>query len=182
MNGGHTSMSVIRKQEQWRIYKPRKDSSGAASRIEMKIITGEKAGKDGTMYPTREVQMFWVASPQTGFSSTGNASFSWSEPSDNKSITLKLGEHDLGELLAALTGKKGEAGQTGGKYSGIYHQNSKGSTTLQFKLVEGQGYTFRLAKKPKSGELQEVKHTIPFGEAEILRVLLESAVRQIYEW
>ena len=181
-NGGLTSMSVTRKQEQWRIYKPRKDGSGAASRIEMKIVSDEKPGKDGKTYPVRDVQMFWVASPQTGYSDNGNASFSWSQANDSKSVTLKLGEHDIGEILATLSGLKVEAGQTGGKYSGLFHQNSRGSTTLQFKRMEGQGYALRLARKPKGGNVQEVKHTISFGEGEVLRVLLESAVRQIYRW
>ena len=175
-------MSVTRKQEQWRVYKPRKDGSGAASRIEMKIISEERPGKDGNTYSVRDVQMFWVASPQTGYAQNGNASFSWSEPNDPKSITLKIGEHDIGELLAALNGLKSEAGQTEGKYSGLFHQNAKGSTTLQFKRMEGQGYALRLARKPKGGALHEVKHTISFGESEVLRVLLESAVKQISRW
>jgi hypothetical protein len=176
-------MAVVRKQEQWRVYKPRKDGSGAASRVEMKIVSDEREGRDGKPFTLRDVQMFWVMSPQVGYDSNHNASFSWKMGKDDKqSVTLKLGENDIGEILAVLTGLKEEAGQTGGKYSGIYHQSRSGSTTLQFKLVKGRGYQVRLARKPKEGNLQEVKHTLSFAEGCVLKVLLERAIEQKYQW
>ena len=112
----------------------------------------------------------------------GQAAFAWREKDDKKSVTLKLGETDIGELLAVLNNEKPEAGQTGGKFPGIYHQNQNGSTTFSFKKAEGKGYYIRLAKKPNGGELTEVKHTLSFGEAQILKVLLERAVIERYQW
>ena len=41
-------MSTIRKKSQWRVYKPNKEKTGAASRLEMKIITEERTSKDKT--------------------------------------------------------------------------------------------------------------------------------------
>jgi len=175
-------MSTIRKKTQWRVYKPNKEKSGAASRLEMKIVSEERSGKDGKEYTYRDVQMFWVASPQTGIDSNGNASFSWKDSNDTKSITLKLGETDIGELLAVLDGEKPEAGKVGGKFPGIFHQNARGNTTFSFKRAEGQGYYIRLAKKPKGGQLTEVKHTLSFGEGQVLKVLLKRAVEQKYQW
>ena len=174
-------MQTNRKKTQWRVYKPNKGSSGAASRLEMKVVEDERTGANGP-FTVRDVQLFWVASPQTGTDSNGNASFSWSQKEDNKSVTLKLGETDVGEVLAVLNNEKEEAGQTGGKFSGIYHQNSKGSTTFSFKKSVGKGYYIRLAKKTKSGVLSEVKHTLSLGEAQILRVILERAVIEKYQW
>ena len=170
-------MSTIRKQTQWRVYKPNKNSTGAASRLEMKTVITERGDVE-----IRDVQLFWVASPQTGTDEKGQASFAWREQDDKKSVTLKLGESDVGELLAVLNNEKEEAGQSGGKFSGIYHQNPNGSTTFSFKKAEGKGYYIRLAKKPNGGELTEVKHTLSFGEAQILKVLLERAVIEKYQW
>ena len=170
-------MSIIRKQTQWRVYKPNKSNTGAASRLEMKTVITERGDAE-----IRDVQLFWVASPQTGTDEKGQAAFAWREKDDKKSVTLKLGEADVGELLAVLNNEKPEAGQTGGKFPGIYHQNQSGSTTFSFKKAEGKGYYIRLAKKPNGGELTEVKHTLSFGEAQILKVLLERAVIEKYQW
>ena len=92
-------MQTNRKKTQWRVYKPNKSGSGAASRLEMKVVEDERTGANGP-FTVRDVQLFWVASPQTGTDSNGNASFSWSQKEDNKSVTLKLGETDVGEVLA----------------------------------------------------------------------------------
>jgi hypothetical protein len=134
----------------------------------MKVVEDERTGANGP-FTVRDVQLFWVASPQTGTDNNGNASFAWSQKEDSKSVTLKLGETDVGEVLAVLNNEKEEAGQTGGKFSGIYHQNSK-------------GYYIRLARKTKSGVLSEVKHTLSLGEAQILKVILERAVIEKYQW
>ena len=174
-------MQTNRKKTQWRVYKPNKSNTGSASRLEMKTVESEKVGANGP-FKIRDVQLFWVASPQTGTDSNGNAKYPWSEKDDKKSITLKLGEADIGEILAVLNNEKEEAGQSGGRFSGIYHQNAKGSTTFGFKKAEGKGYYIRLARKPKSGSLSEVKHTLSFAEAQILKVLLQQAVIEKYQW
>ena len=175
-------MEVKKKGTQWRVYKPTKNGTGAASRLEMKVVEEERKSSSGSSFTYRDVQLFWVASPQTGTDSNGNAAFAWSVSGDTESITLKMGEADVGEVLAVLNNEKEEAGQTGGKFSGIYHQTVKGSTTFSFKKADGKGYYIRLARKPKGGVLTEVKHTLSLGEAQILKVLLERAVQQKYQW
>lgn len=175
-------MSATRKKTQWRVYKPNKGGTGAASRLEMKVVEEERTGKDGNSFTIRDVQMFWVASPQTGTDSNGNATFSWGVTDDTQSVTMKVGEADIGEILTVLNNDKEEAGQTGGKFSGIYHQSAKGSTTFSFKKADGKGYYIRLARKPKEGSLIEVKHTLSLGEGQVLKVLLEQAIKQQYQW
>ena len=167
---------VLKKQQQWRVYKPTKDGKGAASRLELKIITTPKTSGD-KVFVDREVQVFWVASPQTGVDSNDNAMFSWKDKDDKLSVTLKLGEPDIGDLLAVLTGVKNAVG-TG---KGIYHQNDKGNTSFTFEVVQDRGYSIRLAKMV-SGKLTQVKHTLTWGEGAVLRVLLESIIRQTYLW
>ena len=46
-------MSTIRKQTQWRVYKPNKSSTGAASRLEMKTVITERGDVE-----IRDVQLF----------------------------------------------------------------------------------------------------------------------------
>ena len=71
-------MQNNRKKTQWRVYKPNKSNSGAASRLEMKTVESEKVGANGP-FKIRDVQLFWVASPQTGTDNNCNAKFSLSE-------------------------------------------------------------------------------------------------------
>lgn len=173
------SKQILRKRQQWRVYKPKKENNGAASRVEVKVVTEERE-KDGKRFTDRDVQLFWVASPQVGVDSAGNASFSWKEENDTKSVTLKLGENDIGEILAVLNRKKKQAGSE----KGIFHKNQNGNTIFTFEYSEYNGnvsYKIRLAKQVK-GVVTAVTHSITIGEGEILKVLLESAVRLMYQW
>lgn len=168
-------MSIVRKQAQWRSYKPQKDGNGAASKLEMKISTS-KVTKDNKSYDRRNVEVFWVSAMEEGKDANGNAKFTWADAA--KSVTLKLGEADIGELLAVLNGAKVQVG--GDK--GIFHQNDKGNTSFSFAFnSQYKNYGVRLGKKVGT-QLVSVKHTITIGEAQVLKVLLEQAVKQIYEW
>ena len=59
-------MEVKKKGTQWRVYKPTKSGTGAASRLEMKVVEEERKSSGGSTFTYRDVQLFWVASPQTG--------------------------------------------------------------------------------------------------------------------
>jgi hypothetical protein len=172
-------MSSIKKTQQWRVYKPRKDSKGAASKLELKIVKIPKQikGQDGASrtIENRQVQLFWVAAKQTGMDNNDNAAFAWNDESQN--VTMKLGESDIGEILAALNRIKKQAGTD----RGIYHTNPNGSTSMQFQNVGEKGFSLRLAKKI-GNTLTEVKHMISLGEAEILKTLLFQVVRTTYQW
>lgn len=168
-------MSVSRKPTQWRCYKPKKEGNGAASRLELKVVSKEVVKAD-KKYNLRQVQVFWVSALESGKDANGNAKFGWEDGS--KSVTLKLGEADIGELLAVLTGAKPNAG--GDK--GLFHQNPKGNTTFSFTFnAQYKNYSIRIAKKIGT-VLTAVSHTITVGEAQILRILLEQAVKQTYQW
>jgi len=168
---------------QWRVYKPNKSNTGAASRVEIKEVEKEKPGKDGKVFKIRNVQIFWVATTQIGTDEDGNAKFAWEDKT--KSVTIKLGEVDLGEILAVLHGRKGGLGMPDpnkeGAYKGLYHQNDKGNASLQISESEN-GYNVRASKQVKGQPLVAVKHTLSLGEAEILRVLVIEAVRAMYKW
>lgn len=171
--------NVVKRPQQWRVYKPKPDGTGAASRVELKVVTEQvdKKNEPG-QFTVRDVQLFWVASPQIGKDTEGYAAFAWKDKDDQRSVTLKLGEPDIGELLAVLNGRKKQVG--GDK--GIFHQNDKGNTSFTFSYNEQyNNFNMRLAKKV-DGKVTVVQHTISVPEAEILRVLLEEAVRLSYQW
>lgn len=159
---------------EYRIYKPNKSNNGAATKIQGKIKNT----------PYREVQLFWEASQQIGMDGD-NAKFGWDD--DEKKVVFKMDTPDIGEILAVLNYEKDNAGPKGkdGKYNGIFHQNPRGNTVLQFarlrKEDEPHTYWVKLTSK-KGGKLVEVKHVITPAEAQILKVLLEKSVELIYNW
>lgn len=173
--------TVLKKREQWRVYKPKKTNDGAASKLEMKIVNKPAVGKDGSKYTIRDVQLFWVTTKQTGVDANDNASFAWED--ESKTVTLKIGEPDIGELLALLNGHKDQAGspKTDKFPGGLFHKNDKGSATLVLAKY-GDGYSLRVSKKSGNNQPVVLNHQITMGEAQVLKVLLESAIRQIYQW
>jgi len=149
-----------------RFYKPRKTNDGAASKLN--CVTKSKTKGDKSY---SELMMFWVAAKQKP--STGeNAEFYW-DAKDGNSVNMKMGELDAGDILAVLHGVKKEVGS--GK--GIYHQNSKGSSSFQFAQYN-DGYSIRLAFQDANKKVTEVKHLLSAAEAEILRVFLMEFLRK----
>lgn len=162
---------VIHKTNEWRSYKPSKSGAGAASKLQVKVIEGGPKG--------RQIQSFWVAAKQVGKDENNEfAKFAWDQKELDKNVVLKLGENDIGDILAVINRQKDK--------SELYHQNPNGSTTFQFnRIVNDQkvvSYSVRLAKKGKDGVLVEVKHGLTAGEVEILRILLADIIRLDYGW
>lgn len=158
-------MSIVRKQE-FRIYKPRNSGDGAASAFQCKVVEENNI---------RKCFLFVVGTVQTGKDDKGNSAFAWKDK--EKSVTLKLGIPDTGEILAVLNGKKDAVG-TG---KGLFHKNQLGSTSLDFKRLDG-GYSLRLNKKIGDVVGTPIQHGLTIGEGEILRILLEDFVRLNYKW
>jgi hypothetical protein len=174
-------MSVDRKKD-YRIYKPFKDKTtgkctGAASNIQCKVQIDD----DADIWDRRKVYAFWVGTNQTGEDANGNPSFGWKD--ELLTVNFKMEPNDAAEILSVIQGKKEVAGQSGGKYEGIFHENDKGNSTLIFKSVPGRGYSLRLSSKRKGADKAVVvSHTISFPEAAILAILLEDLIRLYYFW
>lgn len=159
---------------EYRIYKPNKAGNGSATRLQI---------RHGVKQERAVVFLFIESAQQTGTDKDGNASFAWKEP--DKKITFKLDTVDIGDLLAVLNGAKTFAGnpaKDGKGGMGIYHQNDAGNTVLKFEKAEqGNVYWYGLSSK-RNGKLIAIKHMITLGEAEILRVLLQEAVKMMFNW
>ena len=157
---------------EYRIYKPNKSGSGAASRFQIKIA--DKQGRPAIFLFLETVQ-------QTGTDDKGNASFAWLDK--NKKITFKLDTPDIGELLCVLDGTKEYAGMPAkdGKGGSVFHQNEHGNAVLKFQRVENV-YWLGLSSKRKDSGLISVKHVVSLSEGKIIKILLEEAVRLIFNW
>ncbi len=154
--------------KEWRCYKPTGAGKGAASKIQAVNRNGK-------------LMVFLVISPQTGIDENDNASFAWSNENDTSSVTVKLGETDIGEILAVLDGLKLMAGN---KEKGMFHKNEKGSTTITFEQGEYNGeinYRLRASKKA-DGAAQAIahQHYISAGESRILKQVLEKIINTMY--
>lgn len=150
-----------------RFYKPNKDGNGSATKLNFREQKYENDGKSYT-----ELLLFWTMAPQNGKDENENAKFFWNT---EREVKIKLGDADVGELLAVLNGKKEKAGTT----MGLFHKNDNGSTSMTFQKNE-YGYYTRLAFQNKEKRVTEVKSSITLGEAEILRLFLERYILKKY--
>jgi hypothetical protein len=166
--------------QEFRIYKPTKEKKGAASKLELRQKEVQKGD-----FTYQEWMMFWTGANQTGEDASGNASFDWkTKEKPGKEVVLKLGDPDIGDLLAVLNKSKDKVGGPQGK--GLYHQNDRGNSSLSFEFVKSNNpqyddsYRFRLSSKIGDAPVLEVKHTITLAEAEIIKEILTGYIRKKY--
>ena len=146
------------------LYKAKNDGNGAASQWNL----GSK--KDC---------VFLEMAHQKGKDDKGNARFDW----DNK-IRFKLGEADIGEILAVLVGLQQGVGPLDKgkcKHKGLFHSSHGGNSILYFGKDEYGRYRIYLSVK-KGEEKTAVQHTLSNGEACLLSTLLRRAIEVIYLW
>lgn len=169
--------------KEYRIYKPNSKGGGAASKFQCRT---KWKTIDGVDYA--DLILFLESAQQTGFDSNKNASFGWSTASEKKtgkSVTMKLGLPDIGEILLVLKGRKkfvGPEPKTGRKVeSGLFHQNKNGNTTLRLKWSDGRLY-INLSSQDEKKNVTKVSHSITTSEAIIIESLLESFVSEYHGW
>lgn len=142
-----------------------------------------KASGDGTASQwslgSKKDCVFLEMANQQGKNSDGNANFDW----DNK-IRFKLGESDIGELLAVLVGFQKGAGPfdpVKKGHKGLFHKNSGGNAILYFGRDDQDRLRVHLSVK-KDEQKTAIGHVINKGEAMILSTLLRRAVEVMYRW
>jgi len=117
------------------LYHPNSKGSGAATRLEPKIIQGN--GERHTCFFLEMASQKTVASKEAN--NTVPATFDW----ENK-ITVKLGFEDICHFLAVLEGK---ADRVGGKRDGLFHGNGKSNAVIRFSKHESGGCLLALSRK-----------------------------------
>lgn len=163
------------------MYRANKNGNGAASRLQLSKKTNAR-GYD-------EVLLFLEVAKQNGANDNGDAMFAWQggkNSMDGGSVTIKLGTVDVGEILTVISGRKPCVGDPNGKFKGLFHQNAKGNSSLDFRVYakDGQDVCYALSASKKVGDSEAVKvnHLVSFGEAETLRVFLNTALVQMNGW
>lgn len=148
----------------FQIYKPRRDGGGCASGWEL----GSK--KDA---------VFLAVAGQIGkMEGEDNAKFDWA----NK-LQMKLGVTDIGEIVACLERRqKGIGPLKDGKHRGLFHKNASGTATLLFEEGQSGGWYMKIGIQRTGGTVQNLTHSLTFGEGATLLVLLRVAVERMYGW
>lgn len=152
----------------FRIYRPNKNGNGFASEWQLSFKENNKYDK---------YQLFLTVAKQTGTDDNNNASFDWKE----SSITVKLGDNDVGDLLAVLSGYQDSVGYKGS----IYHETPGGgnkSLTFNHNKEKGGFYLKVTSQDKDKNVLGPYAHSLSDGEGLILKTLLEKAITQIYGW
>ena len=170
--------------KEYRIYKPNSKGSGAASKFQCRT---KWKSVDGVDYA--DLILFLETAQQTGFDSNKNASFGWSSVKNKdkkpKSVTMKLGLPDIGEMLLVLKGRKhfvGPEPKAGRKIEpGLYHQKAKGNTSLRLKWSEGRLY-LNLSSQDENKNVIKVSHSITTAEAAVLESLLDHFIAKYHGW
>lgn len=167
--------------KEFRIYKPNSRGSGAASKFQCRV----KTPKNSEGYP--ELLLFIETAAQIGTDENDNAKFDWSgkDKQNTKSVTMKLGLPDVGEMLLVLMGRKefvGPPAKEGHKTeSGLFHQNNDGNTSMRLRWSEGVLY-LNMSAQDKAKNLVKVSHSITPAEAVILEKLLAHFVVEYHAW
>ncbi len=156
----------------FQLYKARNDGTGAASQWDL----GSKKDDDDNII---HHCVFLGMANQKGKDDNDNASFDW----ENK-ILFKLGETDIGEILAVLVGIKDAVGPldtNSGKHKGLFHSNPTGNAILYFGKDNNGRFRIHLRVKKNDNKIA-VEHTITKGEACVLSTLLRRAIEVMYRW
>ncbi len=150
---------------EFRVYRPNSKNNGVATAFQLRT-SDEKYDN---------VLLFMVVAPQTGVDDKGNAKFDW-----KGGITVKLGENDIGQLLAVINGKIPAINN--GK--GLYHKTPNGGNkVVVFNRNDNGGYYLKVSGQDKENKLMgNFAHVVNDGEGEILRILLERTIQLMYNW
>lgn len=146
------------------LYKARNDGNGTASQWSL---------------ASKKDCVFLEMANQDGKNKDGDANFDW----DNK-IRFKLGESDLGELLAVLVGFQKGVGPfdiAKKRHKGLFHSNQNGNAILHFGYDEENRLRIHLSVK-KDDQKTAIGHVISKGEAMLLSILFRRAIEVMYRW
>jgi hypothetical protein len=148
-------------------WKPNKGGNGAAALFEFNADRG--GGNNG---------VFFTMIPQSGESLR-------SFDSSRRLRPMKLGLNDIGEILTVLLGIQeglGKLDAESGRYSGLFHNTPGGGNSVFSLSYNPDRNSYWIGSSIQGGE-GEGRYMVgmTLGEAQQLRVFLESALRVLME-
>lgn len=150
------------------IYRANNNGTGTAAQFQLSIKDQEK----------NPVMVFLVLAKQGENNQNGDAIFSWKS---DTTLTVKLGEPDIGEFLAVLSGRKDSAGFNG---KGLFHQSAAGNkvVTFNYNSEKGSYYLGVSAQDNEKNSLGKLAVVLGHSDAEILSILLKKSILNIFGW
>lgn len=159
---------------EFRVYKPNKDGSGAASKFQLRELKTQRGDKEYSRFV-----LYLTSASQIGMKD-GNAQFAWEDPT--KCNNVMLAENDVGEFLLVLSGRKGGLGlpDKDGKFKGLYHKHPKDPKRNAVIRLDATDRGFNLSISRENNV--RIYHTLTFGEGVILETLLKDYISIRYSW
>lgn len=99
---------------------------------------------------------------------------------DNTRITVKLGESDIGKLLALFGGSLPPNPDPKKEDLMLYHQNPKGNKVIKIKK-QARGYYLKVSVKEQNHE-DAIAVPIGWDEAELIKIALRRGYEIILGW
>lgn len=154
----------------FRIYKPTKAGTGAASNISITSYFNDKEREKVVVFIDTALQI-----PSEG----EYAAFGWKDK--DKKITVKLDDNDIGEMLLVLTGGKEGLGAPDGKggFKGLFHKNKNGNTVIRLEYIKDRGLMYSVSTQRPEGNFR-VGHALTDGEGAIIAEILKAYIHMKY--
>ncbi len=99
---------------------------------------------------------------------------------ENGRITVKLGEGDIGKLLALFNGTLPLNSDPNKPDLDLFHKNQKGNKTIKIKKQE-RGYYLKVTKQ-EEGSVDAVAVPISWDEAELIKISLYRGYEIMLGW
>lgn len=146
----------------FRVYRANKTNSGVASSWQLSYKDKEKFDK--------YMMFLQMAKQSPDVDKNNNAQFLWKE-----GVTVKLGENDIGQILAVLERRQ--------ELAKLFHESPDGGNKVINLTAVENGYTLYVSAKAKDAKDSiRFNQTLSFGEASILCTLIKTAIQKIYGW
>lgn len=161
---------MARKRDFIGIYKANKSQNGAVAQFK---LASERTDENGNIIPPS--CMFMELAKQYK-PMNDSAPYDWT----NTKITVKLGEADIGKLLALFNGSLPLNADPKKEDLMLYHQNQNGNKIIKFKKQD-RGYYMKVSIKEGS-RTDSIALPIAWEEVELLKIGLSKAYGIILDW
>jgi hypothetical protein len=155
-----TEKHVVKKRDFVGIYKPNRNNNGSVAQFKL-----------GSERNCMFLEMAKQVRPMDD-----SKPYDW----ENTRITIKLGEVDIGKLLALFNGALPPSPDANKPDLSLFHENAKGNKVINLKKQD-RGYYMKVSVK--EGEKQDqIAIPISWDEAELLRIALARGYEIILGW
>lgn len=150
----------VRKRDFVGIYKPNKNMNGSVAQFKL-------GNNRDCMFLEMAKQVRPMDDPKP---------YDW----ENTRITIKLGEVDIGKLLALFNGALPPNQDPNKEDLALFHENAKGHKVIKIKRQD-RGYYMKVSVK-EDGKQDQIAIPISWDEAELVRIALTRGYELMLGW